>query len=243
MSSKEECLKMTVPELKAALKAKNLPLTGKKDDLISRLLSAPTLHDTTPPTKEASREVPVSMNMVESTAVEASTDIEPPSKHDKITFNEKSTQVAKKVTVVKPAIETVSGEAAHPVISEADKQKLRADRFQDPEVEKAKARAQRFNLIHPEVEKEKTLKRAERFGLLVPELEEQKKKTRAERFGILHPEVEEKKKQSRAERFGIVDEDTKVAARKDKFKPLTVKAVGSAEEEAKKLARAARFAA
>ena len=96
------------------------------------------------------------------------------------------------------------------------------------EAEKAKLRAERFGVPHPELEKEKALKRAERFGVVAPELEEAKK-------------------QKRAERFGIEDDSAKLAKRQERFAgisaPISIAAKGSASvaDDIMK-ARAARFA-
>jgi hypothetical protein len=89
--------------LRAALKAKNLPVTGKKEDLISRLISAAdTSEESIALAVEAVPEAPVHASVDESAAaaaIETSTEVDPPSKHNKITFNEKSTEVFLQIDV------------------------------------------------------------------------------------------------------------------------------------------------
>lgn len=131
-------------------------------------------------------------------------------------------------TIDTSAAAPTDGGAKQPVtavLTEAEKAKLRAERFG---VTTHKQSTQSgviagLGMFDPQEEYERRKKRAERFGLPVPvneHEEKEKKKARAERFGLPVPiskdELEEKKKQ-RAERF-------------------------MSEEEKKKKERAARFA-
>lgn len=124
-------------------------------------------------------------------------------------------------------------------MTEAEKQKLRAERFGLSSVPAASADKKAsggaviggLGMFDPAEELERRKKRAERFGLPPPTLqaeEDAKKKARAERFGIevpLSKEDIEAKKRERAERFGMKDTKTILE-----------------EEEKKKEARAKRFA-
>lgn len=109
-------------------------------------------------------------------------------------------------------------------LTEAEKAKLRAERFgvTTQKQSKQSGAIAGLGMFDPQEEYERRKKRAERFGLPVPvneHEEKEKKKARAERFGLPVPitkdELEEKKRQ-RAERF-------------------------MSEEEKKKKERAARF--
>mmetsp|Transcript_30993 Transcript_30993/g.68725 ORF Transcript_30993/g.68725 Transcript_30993/m.68725 type:complete len:251 (-) Transcript_30993:1403-2155(-) len=245
--TKEEIAKMTVPELKSALKALNLPVTGKKDELVDRLATAnheggayapaaepapagqpaPVANESAAPEAEATEPQQAQAQQADASGDAANAGDAPEAKRAKITFTEDAAKVAAatKVTVVNTAPAAASGPKT--TVNEQERLKLREERFKDPNVEKIKERALRFGLSHPEVEKEKAKKRAERFGLS-------------------HPEIEDEKKKARMARFGIVDEDTKLKMRADRFKPLSGSKpapIVSTDFEERKKARAERFAA
>jgi len=125
------------------------------------------------------------------------------SKHAKIVFDEQEAKraEAKKLEVIKPAKPEATAPRASPpptALSEEERAKLRAEKFKDPEVERKKNRAERFNIASPELESERARKRAERFGVHHPDIEAEKSRKRKERFGAEDPAA---KLQSRAERF------------------------------------------
>ncbi|EZG46101.1 putative carrier domain protein [Gregarina niphandrodes] len=71
---------------------------------------------------------------------------------------------------------------------------------------KLKARALKFGLNHPSLEKEKAKQRALKFGLPHPDIEQEKRTRRQQRFSHdpqvnVTPEVLKK----RAERFGVTN--------------------------------------
>jgi hypothetical protein len=128
------------------------------------------------------------------------------------------------VTKLTSSVPKSGKETSQAPISEAEKAKLRAERFGIQVEQSGSAKhIGGLGLFDPQEEYERRKKRAERFGLPVPvneHEEKEKKKARAERFGLPVPVSKEEldaKKKERAERF-------------------------MSEEEKKKLARAARFA-
>ncbi|PNH09502.1 SAP domain-containing ribonucleoprotein, partial [Tetrabaena socialis] len=216
----EEVDKLKVNELKAACKELGLEQSGNKADLIARLKAAlaeqPGADGTDAGAAPAEASVPAAEEAAPAADAAADAAQAPAEKPEvvaataapaagggrtraRIEFTETEAVKAEatKVTVVNTA------EAADKPkqMTEAEKVRIRKDRFKDPDTERLKQRAQRFNVVDANLEKDKALKRAERFG-------------------TQHPELELIKKEQRAARFGIVDEETKKKQRLDKFKPL-----------------------
>lgn len=211
MTTATELRKLKVTELREKLTEKGLDTKGVKEDLIGRLLEALENEGNDNGAQESPRE-----EVAEVAGLE--------------TGDGKSEQLVENKTVVS---------SEKPVLTEAEKQKLRAERFGllstpasgGKDKKKGEGAIAGLGMFDPAEEFERRKKRAERFGLPVPTLkseEDARKKARAERFGIevpLSKEEVEAKKQARAARFGILD-------------PKAI-----AEEEARKKAeRAKRFA-
>ncbi|EFJ52083.1 hypothetical protein VOLCADRAFT_103091 [Volvox carteri f. nagariensis] len=257
MVTLEEVDKLKVNELKAACKELGLEQTGNKADLVARLKAAlsqqqaggqETVGDGVAPATialankdgkhDAAATAAVEPNTVEATGPEAPS-VPTAAAGTAAAGSEKSRariafsdSEAAKFEALKVQVVNTAPVEKPKQMTEAEKIRLRKERFKDPDMERKKQRAQRFNLIDADLEKEKMMKRAERFG-------------------TKHPELEQIKKEQRAARFGIVDEETKKKQRLEKFKPLSNPAKANFnlsvkqddDFEAKRQARAARFAA
>lgn len=116
---------------------------------------------------------------------------------------------------------TPSSEVQLAHLSEADKAKLRAERFGLSTAQKGKQSGGQQHIaglghLDPQEEYERRKKRAERFGLPIPTNdteEKEKKKARAQRFGLpveMTPEELEAKKKERQMRFMSGEEKKKL---------------------------------
>ncbi|KAJ3023119.1 hypothetical protein HKX48_004235 [Thoreauomyces humboldtii] len=218
MATPTEISKLRVPELKEALTKAGLPVTGKKEDLVARLLDHRAKHP-----EPASATLP------------ATTPAVPPAVAVKEAASANSAVAASSPTKQQsPAIpaptKPVTGKAAEAGLSEEERRKARAARFGIPftaastvidtsvagkkangakaaapksatptgdkpaavakTASAAKAPAANVKLT-VNIDAETLKKRAERFGAVVPDIEKIIKRTE-----------EEERKRKRAERFG-----------------------------------------
>jgi len=237
---------LKVTELKAELRARGLPVSGPKAELIDRLGTFIAQQESANNTAST---INTTVDSIESEKV-----TEKPEEVDDLddlldVDDEPSTEV-KVTSDVKPNVS--QDEASN--MTENDRKQARADRFKtgnsennnistSEDVAAKKSRAERFGTVESaaakDIEKDKKKSRADRFGTGVAvevkednSVDSEAKKRRAERFGIVEDSVSPKKLakitsapidveklKSRAERFGVV----------------------SLEDKSKKAARAARF--
>ncbi|XP_063716692.1 SAP domain-containing ribonucleoprotein-like isoform X2 [Symsagittifera roscoffensis] len=222
---------MTVPELKKLLMEYKLNVSGKKQDLITRLteyLNAPTEKAAPEPEKEIQSEQPKVKPATKTTAV-------PQQAKD----STKENNTPKEETV---AVKSISE------MTEAEKLQRRAEKFgtKNDELKKAE-RAERFGVVlsssstsvsakeikanDVNVDPETLKRRAERFGEVtnskLAKIEDSEKKSeRAKRFGVPNsdPSAETAAKEARAERFktqlGNPDDEMK-KKRAEKFGLIT----------------------
>merc|ERR1719376_174522 len=215
---------MKVDDLKAACKLAGLVITGKKSELISRLKGSSgdsKKEDTSSVGAETSETEKKSED--EKSGV-ISAEVVSPKNTDKTVEQKKSRvvittdsaapkktvavvgeQTAKvgKVVEIKEKVKTAEAQATAASLKSSDEErkKRRLERFGEEggdDAEKKRQRAERFNILTPDIEAEKRRVRAEKFGVVTKETEELKKKARALKFGT---ETEEEKKAKRAARF------------------------------------------
>lgn len=198
--------KLKVTELRDELAKRDLDTKGVKDELIERLATAmeaeggdADVQDAVEPETAPAEAAPEPA--LETIATEPEAAAPDPE--------------AVKTADAAPATGGAPIPTPKPVLTEAEKQKLRAERFGLPATGAAAGKGATppaaimgLGQFDPLEEHERRKKRAERFGLPVPVLkaeEEARKKARAERFGIEVPPTKEEleaKKKARAERFG-----------------------------------------
>ncbi|CAH1790356.1 unnamed protein product [Owenia fusiformis] len=247
--------KLKVADLKKELKERGLPLSGNKTELVERLqehIGNPA--DTAPDTVK------------DDAILDEGVDEEELLKGDDETVTE-TPVVSDQPTEAKPNVEPGS-----PSTEEHKAVKLKAT-AELTDAEKQKLRAQKFGL--PPTDTDKKLQRAERFGLPVKSPQsaskvssDEKLKSRAERFGLpvtspttsptsgtVPKDADIQKLKSRAERFGVtvssslskLETADKILKRKERFGtvitgPNTKSNTNSADEIAiKKQKRAERF--
>jgi len=203
----------TVTELKAECKARNLPVSGKKSELISRLEDYMTKNEGAEITEDDLLEEPdVSLG-------EESQENESPP--------------AEKAEEASPSEETPEATVEK---TEEERKLERAKKFgiEAPEIvdDKKKSRAERFGLPTPTAANGGGAKKG---GAVAADPEmDAKKKSRAERFGLT---VNQKRK-AKLEGTDIAIDADKLKKRQERFGNIS-----AAATDDKKAARAARFAA
>jgi SAP domain-containing ribonucleoprotein len=249
-----ELKKKKVTELRDELSSRGLDTKGVKDDLIARLAAAISAEEEAPASPPAAEGEPQLATEAEVPELA----IEPPS-----SVAPAQPPLAPAASAEEPAAAGTAPAAANkPALTEAEKTKLRAERFglplksdktgAAPAAVGAKSAISGLGHVDPEEEFARRRKRAERFGLPIPvnkaELEA-KKKARAERFGLpvsISKEELEAKKKARAERFGTESKEKGNGAA-GTGKPAGAGAAAapvlSEEERRRREERAKRFAA
>ena len=170
----------TVAQLKAQLKARSLPVAGRKDELIKRLQDA----DAADVAPAADEDAAAAASADGDAAVAAAA--APPQAND-------DTAAAAAASSEEDPLAKRVARFGETVVPEADKVKKREERFGNADVVNDKgrqdARAARFGLeteatkqVSEEKRKADLVARSERFGIAAPELEEDRKKARVERF-------------------------------------------------------------
>lgn len=168
----EDWQKYTVSQLKEELQRRDLPVSGKKADLISRLVDY-----------GASKQQP--SDQAAETARTAATSSPGKSKGAPAP-DAKSGYASKPQSTEADRLALRRQRFGDAVLTEEERRKQRAERFNlvDPvkDEDLQKQRALRFGIETEEMKKDKLKERAKRFNLHDPALEEDKKKARLERF-------------------------------------------------------------
>ncbi|XP_069110941.1 SAP domain-containing ribonucleoprotein-like [Argopecten irradians] len=195
-----EISKMKVPDLKKECKARNLPTTGTKKDLVQRLkaeISQGSVDDTV--------EEEVDADAADDSVEDALDQVLGEDDTDEIALTTEAEAAPKEsVSDVKtPITAPVSDSKPTVGVSETDRLKMRVQKFGaiNPDLQK-QMRAERFGISQgnvkggnkiasaPPADMDKLKKRAERFGTVTSTVlskvdETQKLKKRAERFGAV----------------------------------------------------------
>lgn len=224
-----------VTELKEECQKLGLATTGKKAELIDRILEARTGAPAAA-APAAPAEAPAADNPAEADVIAAADPAAAENggahasgKHKRIEFTldaaaEKAAEAEKIIKLGKEEGPAVAPKSPDPqevaghidtvaTLTAEERKRLRGEKFGLPEVDKKKKRAERFGLTTPEDEEEKKLKRQQRFGAGTKEGE--KAAMTAHKAELLDPA----KLKARAERFGkIMTEEDKKKARADRFK-------------------------
>lgn len=180
--SADDYSSMTVAALKDALKERDLPISGKKAELVKRLEDAD--NDKAAPAADVGDAVadPNEAAVVADSAIPASAGGDKESPTDPAVAGESDDPISKRVARFGSA-----------VLREDEKAKMREARFKhtDPAVDASKLedRAARFGIETEESRKKKEAARAKRFQLDTPEILAEKKRAREERFQKPVPET------------------------------------------------------
>lgn len=208
----------TVTELKAECKSRNLPVSGKKSELISRLEDYMTKNEGAEITEDDLLEEPdVSLGE------ESQENESPPAEETEAAEAEETS----------PASEEIPEASVEKTEEERKLERAKKFGIEAPEVvdDKKKTRAERFGLPTPAANGGGAKKGG--AAPVDPEMDA-KKKSRAERFGLT---VNQKRK-AKLEGTDIAVDDEKLKKRQARFGNVAVAATDD-----KKASRAARFAA
>jgi len=203
----------TVTELKAECKARNLPVSGKKSELISRLEDYMTKNEGAEITEDDLLEEP-DVSLGEESQENESPPAEKAEAEETSPTSEEAPEASVEMTEEERKLERAKkfGIEAPEVVD--DKKKSRAERFglPTPAANGGGAKKGGAAPADPEMEAKKK-SRAERFGLTVNQkrkaklegtdiaIDAEKLKKRQERFGNISAAATDDKKASRAARF------------------------------------------
>lgn len=242
---------LKVTELKAELRARGLPVSGPKAELIDRLgtfIAQQESANNTASTINTTVDSIESEKVTEKSEEELEDDLD-----DLLDVDDEPSTEIEITSDVKPNVS--QDEASN--MTEIDRKQARADRFKtgksennnistSEDVAAKKSRAERFGTVESaaakDIEKDKKKSRADRFGTGAAvegkpvkednSVESEAKKRRAERFGIVEASVSPKKM---AKIMSAPVDVEKLKSRAERF------GVVSLEDKSKKAARAARF--